>query len=127
VREPGGRIRRLGVVGSGPSWAPKGDRLAFSAYDDTASRTSGLYVINADGTGLRKIWDSDQEGAPLAATWSPDGRWIAFIEDFKGGITGWVYAVRPSGQGLRVRIRVPDDLNADELAWQRLPTEGLRR
>jgi Tol biopolymer transport system component len=120
VREPGGHIRRLGVVGRGASWAPTGDRLAFSAYSDTPSRTSGLYVINADGTGLRKIWHSDEGEVPAAATWSPDGRSIAFIKDFQDGYTGWVYAVRPNGQGLRVLIRVPNDLNADDLAWQRL-------
>jgi hypothetical protein len=40
--DPGGAIRKLGVVGSEPSWAATGDRLAFSASTDTASRTSGL-------------------------------------------------------------------------------------
>jgi dipeptidyl aminopeptidase/acylaminoacyl peptidase len=118
VRERGGRIRTLSPIGSHPSWAPTGDRLAFSAYD-VPSRSNELYVINADGTGRQKVWSSG-EVAALAPTWSPDGRWIAFIKDFQDGYTGWVDAVRPSGEGLRVLIRVPDDLNFDDLAWHGL-------
>jgi hypothetical protein len=55
-----------------------------------------------------------------SSTWVAVSLWIAFIKDFQDGYTGWVYAVRPSGQGLRVLIRVPGDLNFDDLAWQRL-------
>ena len=118
VREPGGRIRRLGVLGSGPSWAPRGDRLAFSGYDRTTQERA-LYVINADGTGLRKIWDGD-ERVPLAPTWSPDGRRIVFIDDFQDGYTGWVYGIRPDGGRRDVLIRVPGELNFDDLSWQSL-------
>jgi Tol biopolymer transport system component len=124
VRGPGGRIRDLGVRGSGPSWAPSGDRLAFSKYNDRL----GLYVINADGTGLRRIWaakqDSDsQPVVPSEAAWSPDGRWIAFIRDSQDGFTEGAYAIRPSGRGLRVLIRLSNHIshfNYDDLAWPRL-------
>jgi len=43
-------------------------------------------------------------------TWSPDGRWIAFIKGNEPPYTGHVYAVRPSGG--RLRLLMPKVSNA---------------
>jgi hypothetical protein len=58
-------------------------------------------------------------------TWSPDGRWIAFIKTSEPPYTGPVHAVRPSGDGLRVLMGGVTDCrpcvynpNLDSLAWQ---------
>jgi len=40
-------MRRL-TRGGGPSWSPDGRRIAFT-------RIPAIYVINADGTGERRI------------------------------------------------------------------------
>jgi TolB protein len=39
---------------------------------------AGLYVLNADGSGLRRITNSLSDYEPR---WSPDGSWIAFDDD----------------------------------------------
>jgi Tol biopolymer transport system component len=52
-----------------PSWAPDGSRLAFAA---TAGAASSIFVVNADGTGLRRL------AAGRDPAWSPDGTRIAF-------------------------------------------------
>ena len=55
--------------GSDPAWSPDGTRLAFSG-----DSIVGIFVINADGTGLVRI---THDG--VQPTWSPDGGRIAFV------------------------------------------------
>jgi TolB protein len=52
-----------------PVWAPDGSRLAFAS---TSGATSSIFVVNGDGTGLRRL-ASGRDPA-----WSPDGTRIAF-------------------------------------------------
>jgi serine/threonine protein kinase len=52
--------------------SPDGNRLCFSYRKEGRA---GLYLMNADGTGLRALAESfDVRGA---ASWSPDGKWVA--------------------------------------------------
>ena len=56
----------------GPAIAPDGQRLAFLVQKRGLTQ---LYVMNADGTGTRRIAEKlDVRGA---AAWSPDGQWLA--------------------------------------------------
>lgn len=52
----------------GPAWSPDGSRIVFES-------DSGLFVINANGTGRRSLTDLATDGSPA---WSPDGRRILF-------------------------------------------------
>jgi TolB protein len=61
-----------GTSQGNPHWSPDGSRLAFDDDD-------GLYVVNADGSGVSKV---ARGGFP---TWSPDGTRIAFLAASKGG------------------------------------------
>jgi Tol biopolymer transport system component len=49
-------------------WSPDGQRIAF--WDDFA-----IYVVNADGSGLRRLTRNAFEGP----SWSPDGRKLLFV------------------------------------------------
>jgi Tol biopolymer transport system component len=44
--------------------------------ETTLERPVGIFVVNADGSGLRQVWDGDA----VAQSWSPDGRVIAFAD-----------------------------------------------
>jgi TolB protein len=87
--------------GSVPAdWSPNGSQVAFGAiWKLSTGRGAGsaLFVVNADGTGLRRITPFGI-GA-LSARWSPDGRLIAFGSKFRSGAQIWV--VHPDGTGLR--------------------------
>src|SRR5262249_56902900 len=49
------------------SWSPDGGRIAFLRYDWTRSPGTGMFVMNADGSRLRRVAAG---GNPV---WSPDG------------------------------------------------------
>jgi Tol biopolymer transport system component/DNA-binding winged helix-turn-helix (wHTH) protein len=63
---------REGRVIDGPALTADGQRVAFTVQ---SRGKTWLYVMNADGSGARRIaQDLDVRGAPA---WSPDGKWIA--------------------------------------------------
>jgi TolB protein len=55
-----------------PAWSPDGKRLAFGSFREPR----GLYLINADGSGLTSYFSDPSDNMALA--WAPDGRRIAF-------------------------------------------------
>ena len=59
-----------------PAWSPDGTRLAFTS---TRDGNSELYVMNRDGSGLRRLTNSP--AIDSTPTWSPTGTQIAFTSD----------------------------------------------
>lgn len=87
----GTRIRRLVSdvhgVALDPAWSPNGQQIAF---DDTrhgrridGNRMSHIYVINADGTGLRQL-THDPKRDYEAPHWSADGQALAYTVSTPG-------------------------------------------
>ena len=105
---PGISIIDLGFFDRvGADWSPDGSRVAFAAQKLSLGRfISAVFVVNADGTGLRQITPSGV-GA-LSVQWSPNGVMIAFSGGCCGLPQAWV--VHPDGSGLR---RVTTAVNRD--------------
>lgn len=72
-----------GDMDSQPAWSPDGAKLAFTRwigcdgydYYDYWCR-SNIFTMNADGTHVTQLSSLVDDSDP---TWSPDGRWIAFV------------------------------------------------
>jgi TolB protein len=60
-----------------PTWSPDGTELAFGGCCDAGY---DIYVVNADGTELRRVTDERDNGVDGAfmPAWSPDGAKIAY-------------------------------------------------
>jgi len=99
----GGHAIRL-TYGSNanPQFSPDGSQVVFlrTKVGVLPDGAGALFVVNTDGTGLRRItpWGY----AFLDQAWSPDGRWIVF--SLQGIGQPRIAMVRPDGSGLR---RVP--------------------
>jgi TolB protein len=78
--------------GDGPTWSPDGQTLAFASG---IQRGSELYVVNADGSGLRRL--TRNRAHDHGPVWSPDGRKLAFVTDRSGHPE--THVINPDGTG----------------------------
>jgi hypothetical protein len=81
---PGAGAALPSAFGSSLAVSPDGSKLAFT-WSEAARNTSTdthIWVVNLDGTGLRRLTAAPDSTSALnfiygSPTWSPDGQWIA--------------------------------------------------
>jgi Tol biopolymer transport system component len=98
------RDRKKSCVDRGPAWSPDGRRITFfRAWACGLGCPSTPFIVNADGSGLRRLTLLQGDGSgPL---WSPNGRTIVF-NTYRG-----IYAVDPDGTHLRLLAAPPESAN----------------
>jgi Tol biopolymer transport system component len=93
-----------------PAWSPDGNRIAFESTVD-GRRT--IWVMQADGQGLRRLTDLTGVASETAPAWSPRGDRIAYATDRDGNYE--IYVVGADGAGAR---RLTDSPAADAVpSW----------
>jgi TolB protein len=119
MRTDGTHLQRLtstpsnALYDTGPRFSPDGNRIVFFRQRESqhrhGSRYAGLpvgnlaaiYVMNADGSGLKRItaWGHDL----AAPDWSPDGTRLVYsgVWDARPGTLNEIYTMRPDGTDVR--------------------------
>lgn len=78
------RLTTNEVVDFYPAWSPDGQRVAFlrgarNATVRDREPAGGLHVMRSDGSDVRPVRGGEALLGP--PQWSPDGRWLAFVND----------------------------------------------
>jgi TolB protein len=97
-----------------PVFSPDGKRIAFAATAEGAS-SQDIYVINVDGTNLRRV--TTHPDIDTTPTWSPSGTQIAFTSNRTG--RPQIYIMNADGGGVQ-RLDIPDG-EADRATWAPSP------
>ena len=103
-----------GVYDSAGNWSPDGTEIAFESDVDG---DMDIYVIGADGTGLRQLTgvEPDDNAHDEGPTWSPDGLQIAFTSG-PDNLNGDIHVMNAA-----------DGSNVRRITFNESPTRGWGR
>jgi len=95
-----------------PDWSPDGKQIVFQ-------RAFQIYVMNVDGSGLKKLTSGGSSAAP---SWSPDGTKLVFQREIRSSGEDDLYIMDADGSGLTsLHVGPAEDLSPD---WQPVPAVG---
>jgi len=89
------------------AWSPDGTRVAFRAGPDGDTE---IWVVNHDGTGLRRVTDTPNPSATdtrfaSQPSWAPDGQSIVFRTDRRDPTNADLWIIGADGSNLRPLVQ----------------------
>ena len=92
---------------TGPSWSPDGKQIAFMSrraghFIGDFGLSYEIYVMDADGGNEQRLTENRKSDS--SPSWSPDGKWIAFISDRKGDNVNYEIYVMDADGGNQRRL-----------------------
>jgi Tol biopolymer transport system component len=106
-----------------PSWSPDGQHIAFQ-FRGVSVPNSKIYIVDADGSGPRRLTDSEDGQHELQPSWSPAGPAIAYINYglFEYGSIVKVVNVDPDGEQSQIVLHSAENYETgihpdSNLAW----------
>ncbi len=109
---PGGKPRRLfggSGLNYGADWCKANNRIAF-ASSKNSNGDQEIYTISPEGEDLEKV-THDPWSIDVSPSWSPDGKYIAFVSSRYGDRPQVL--VTPSGGGTASRVSRTGGYNTD--------------
>jgi TolB protein len=82
------------------SWSPNGMRIVFQRYSASGDY-EGMFVVNLNGTGLKRILPPTVSANCCTFNWSPQGNEIAFSRHVTPDVHSSLWVVHSDGSGLR--------------------------
>jgi Tol biopolymer transport system component len=96
------------------AWSPDGRLLLFAkGVVNCSPGGAALYLIRADGTGLRRL--THDRRCYSHPSWAPDGKRFAYAS-WSGDELSTIWTMRRDGKG-RHRLTRPGKLGTDNPAW----------
>lgn len=99
-----------------PAWSPDGGKLVFISPCkgmDEIYYDAGLYIINADGSGLTPI--ATVPGGDFDPSWSPDGKSIVFTSLRTGQME--IFILDVAGQSVTQVTKGTSTIESRQAAW----------
>jgi dipeptidyl aminopeptidase/acylaminoacyl peptidase len=126
-----------GLDPNGPAYRPPdGSAILFAAYQFvyTTPTSSGIYLVNEDGSDLRTVVSPSPGVLLVHPTWSPDGSKVAYTRQVPGSLPWELHVVTIDGNVDRVIHTVPGTAegwpawspDGSRLVIQRLSADGRR-
>lgn len=130
-------VRRLTKHGTDVDWSPDGKQIVYRTHYQQREIEGGasggnMYLVSRDGKRKRKLVHR-HDIAETQPTWSPDGRWIAWVSmDFSSGDVGFdvfpsLWHIRVNGGKPKRIQKLPEpyveegEFEAPQLTWLPAP------
>ena len=81
------------------SWSPNGKRIVFQRFDPTFDY-EGVFVVNLNGTGLKRILPPTMQVNCCTFDWSPQGNNLVFSRHVTPDVHSSLWIVHSDGSGL---------------------------
>jgi len=94
-----------------PRWSVNGSIVFMSLMNGDSL---DIYVMNLDGTGLRRLTSSGNNGDPV---WSPDGTKISFGSDREGGAKLNIFVMNADGSDVMQLTHFDVPYEAGDTNW----------
>jgi len=99
------------------AWSPDGRWILFRSNDDGDFLNSQLYVMHADGSGLRRITHVRPNTTLLSSSFSPNGKRIVYSRAGRAGQPD-IFTMNVDGNDVRQVTRTP--------LWESAPDWGSK-